>query len=125
MRLPERGKFRRVLLPSPVAGTEEQGIAAAILQGVIHPLRQSAPGRALHLRRLQKSLLHQQIQVDKIGISRKNGAALVGAVAHAGGTDGQKLPIALPRLRQKVHKVKGRPAQRPDAIGGRQGGDVQ
>ena len=68
----------------------------------------------------QQALLRQQVKVDEIGVARKGGKTLVGAVPITGGTDGQDLPVGLPGLGQKIHKTVGLAAQGADAVRPRQ-----
>ena len=87
--LPEGVQLRRHLLPAPGKGLPQQGEALGEDGAVVHPLRVVAPVDVGKVRLGQKAVLHQQIQVDEIGVARKGGKALVGAVAVAGGAQGQ------------------------------------
>ena len=68
----------------------------------------------------QPAVRSQQAVINEIRVAGKGRKALVGAVAVAGGADGQDLPEGLLRLGQKIHECKGLFSQRTDAKGARQ-----
>ena len=73
----------------------------------------------------QHPFLHQCIQTDEIWIARKGGKALIGAVAVAGNTQRQDLPVGLPGFLEPVHKVVCLLRKAADAVRGRQTADGQ
>ena len=73
----------------------------------------------------QHPFLHQCIQTDEIRIARKGGKALIGAVAVAGNTQRQDLPVGLPGFLEPVHKVVCFLRKAADAVRGRQTADGQ
>ena len=73
----------------------------------------------------QHSFLHQCIQTDEIRIARKGGKALIRAVAVAGNTQRQDLPVGLPGFLEPVHKVVCLLRKAADAVRGRQTADGQ
>ena len=70
----------------------------------------------------QQAILDQLIQINKVGVARKGGAALVGTVGITGGADRQDLPDRLPGGSQEIHKLTGGCAHAADAITARQAG---
>ena len=113
---------RALALPHRVGGPQ-QGIAAVVQRGVVHPAGVGAKVGAADQVMGEQPFVHQPVQVDKIGVARKGRAALIGAVAIAGGAQRQHLPHGLPRLGQKIYKTVGFPAETADAIGPRQAGN--
>ena len=81
---------------------------------VIHLIRSVPKVRGLHLFGSQQVLLYKLGQVDEIGIARKGGKRLVGAVSIACGPDGEHLPVPLAGRRQKLDKPPGFFSQRSD-----------
>lgn len=79
----------------------------------------------LSLSLFQKTVGKQQARVDEIGVCRKGGKALVGAVAVASGADGQNLPVALARFGEKINEMPRLVAQRANAVRPRQAGQRQ
>ena len=109
----------KALLPAYVCYVE-QGQTVFGQTAVIDGAASSAPAERPGLLRLEQPVLHQKIEVDVIGVAREGGEGGVGAVAHAGGTEREKLPVFLPGGFQKVHKFKGAFAHRADPVGGGQ-----
>ena len=114
----------RLLVPLPATfhGLFQQGQTVEVQRTVIHPAGVGTPvwGRKLLLG--EETILRQHIQINEVGIAGVGGKALVGGVAVAGGTHGEDLPPPLSRRSQKVHKSSRLLAQRPDPVGGGQGG---
>ena len=64
-----------------------------------------------------KSLLGEQFEIDKIGISRSGCGRLIGAVAVGGRVKGQDLPAFLSRCVEKFNKIVCRFAKRANTPG--------
>ena len=116
-------------LPVPgISGTERlvQHVKPGLVDlPIVHIARLIAPVDRLQLRTVQKAVLRQQLQVNEVGVSGKGGEALIGAVAVAGGPQGQQLPVFLACRVEKVRKGVGLPAQGTDAVPGGEGGNMQ
>ena len=100
-------------------------MAAPVERAVVHGGLVAAPVKGLGLSLFQKAVGKQQAGVDEIGVCRKGGKTLIGAVAVAGGADGQDLPVALAGGGEKIHKTLCLFAQRADAVRPRQAGQGQ
>ena len=133
----EQGKIRQpAVVFRPEAGEAFPGIPEAaecqtedlcpvpVQQAVVYFILPDRPGNVFQFFCIQKSILHQSIQVDEVGVAGKGGAGLVGGVAVAGGGQGQDLPMALPRGFQKIHKREGLTTHGADAVGAGQAGNV-
>ena len=103
-------------------GGAQNFIAAGVEGSIVHFQRVLAPIFRPELGGGEQTVRLQGVEVDEIGVARKGGAALVGAVAVAGGTQGQQLPDALARLCQKIHKFQRRLAKAADPVGAGQAG---
>ena len=101
----------------------QDGKAAFVDLAVVHIAGVAAPVDALQIAPGQQVIFHQQIQVDEIGVSGEGGEALVGAVALAGGAQGQQLPVLLAGSVEKVSESVGLFSQGADAVVGGQGRD--
>ena len=112
----------RALLPPSLISSAEHFVAAGVEGAVVHFQRVFAPLFCLELGRGEQALGLEGVEVDEIGVARKGGAALVGAVAVAGGAQGQDLPDGLACLGQKIHKLQRRFAKAADPIGAGQAG---
>ena len=112
----------RALLPPSLISSAEHFVAAGVEGAVVHFQRVFAPLFCLELGRGEQALSLEGVKVDEIGVARKGGAALVGAVAVAGGAQGQDLPDGLACLGQKIHKLQRRFAKAADSIGAGQAG---
>ena len=110
--------FQKVLI-----GHAQHRKALVVDGAVVHLVGVAAPVQCGVIGLFQKPVRRQQIQIDEIGVARKGGTALVGTVGVAGGGHRQNLPDALPRRRQKVHKLSGGRAERADAVAARQAGN--
>ena len=125
------GKGEGVVVVGVVVGTAVQPGALAAPCGVglaQHRKAADVQGAVVHLQRVfppafrlevcggQQALFFQRFQVHKIGVARKGRAALVGAVAVAGGAERQQLPDRLPCRRQEIHKLKCRLAKAADPV---------
>ena len=97
-------------------GFAQHSEALFVEGAVVHMSRVAAPVDSSVVLFGQQAVGGQQVQINKVGVAREGGAALVRAVGVAGGADGQNLPNRLPGLGQKVHKVMGRLAHAADAI---------
>ena len=104
-------------LTAPLEGAAQEQRALLIELCVLNSFGISAPVEGLDLFGLQELFLHQHIQVDEVGVAREGGEGRIGAVAGAGGDEGEKLPIALTRRFQKVHKFVGALSHGADPIG--------
>ena len=93
------------LSPGRIGGAQHL-VAAGVQGAVVHLLRVIAPGLCLELGCREQAFFLQGIKVDEVGVARKGGAALIGAVAVAGGAQGQQLPDLLPGIGQKIHKFE-------------------
>jgi hypothetical protein len=93
------------LAPGRIGGAQHL-VAAGVQGAVVHLLRVIAPGLCLELGCREQAFFLQGIKVDEVGVARKGGAALIGAVAVAGGAQGQQLPDLLPGSGQKIHKFE-------------------
>ena len=102
---------------SPGKGFSEQHKPGVPQGFIIHLFRVVSPVVFQAFLFCQKPLVTEAIQIQKIGVPRKGGKALVGAVPIAGGANGQHLPVGLARLLQKIYKFISAPAQRPNPIG--------
>ena len=111
-------------LQQTAAGFAQHLPPFAVEGAVVHPVRGAFPVDVRVFLPLQQAVGRQQVQVDEIGVARKGGEGLVGAVPVAGGTDGQDLPVSLSRRRKKIHKLPCCPAHGADAVGRRQAGQV-
>ena len=112
----------RTLLQKGGVGLAQDGQPLFVQDAVVHLFGVAAPVGEGVVGAGEQSLRRQQVQVDEIGVARKGGAALVGAVAVAGGAHGQDLPDTLSRPGQEVHKPPCRGAQRTDAMPAGQAG---
>ena len=112
----------RALRQKILVGFAQHRQPLLVQKAVIHPLRVGAPVQKGVVGAGQQAVRGQQVQVDQVGVARKGGAALVGAVAKAGGPDRQDLPDALPGADQEIDKPAGRRPQRADAVAARQAG---
>ena len=77
---------------------------------VVHITGVCTPVDLLQSGTAEQPILHQQIQVDEVGIAGKGREALVGAVAVAGGPQRKDLPAGLAGLFQLVGEAVGRRA---------------
>ena len=102
----------------------EQIKADGILEAIVHTSGVRAPVDGVDLFSGQQAVLDEKIRVDKIGVARTGAEALIGAVAVAGRPNGQDLPVALAGLVKKIGKIIGCFAERADAVGRGQGGNV-
>ena len=93
-----------LLAPCGVSGPQDL-VAAGVQRAVIHCQRVFAPRLGLELGRRQQPFGLEGIEVDEIGVARKGGAALVGAVAVAGGAQRQDLPDLLARSGEKINEL--------------------
>ncbi len=110
-------------LAAPCGVSLAQHCKAADVQGaVVHFQRVFAPAFRLEVCGGQQALFFQRFQVHKIGVARKGRAALVGAVAVAGGAERQQLPDRLSCCRQEIHKLKCRLAKAADPVRAGQAG---
>ena len=89
------------LAPGRIGGAQHL-VAAGVQGAVVHLLRVIAPGLCLELGCREQAFFLQGIKVDEVGVARKGGAALIGAVAVAGGAQGQQLPDLLPGIGQNA-----------------------
>ena len=123
--LAAKGLHRR---PVPgIAGLEglaQQSEAGGVDPAVVHIAALAAPVLRLQLRGGEEAVLRQEIQVNEVGVAGKGGEALVGAVAIAGGAQGQQLPVLLAGGPEEIGKGVGLPSQGADAVGGGEGGDM-
>ena len=110
-------------LPSPGLGPFQQSQPVVIKGGIVHLGRVPSPVHGGNLSRLQQPILRQQVQVNEPGIARVCGIGGIGGISMAGGSQGQHLPPGLARLRQKIHKHAGGPAQGPNTVGRGQSGN--
>ena len=101
----------------------QQRKTGVVHRAVVHLGLVAAPVDLLQVGGLQKAFLLQGLKADKVRVARKRGAALVGAVAVAGGAQGQDLPDGLARLSQKVHKMIRLGAEAANAVRAGQAGD--
>ena len=106
----------RALFQEVRVGFAQHSEALFVEGAVVHMSRVAAPVDSSVVLFGQQAVGGQQVQINKVGVAREGGAALVRAVGVAGGADGQNLPDGLPGLGQKVHKVMGRLAHAADAI---------
>ena len=111
-----------VLLPPCGIGRTQDLIAAGVEGAVIHRERVGAPRLCLELGSGQQAVGLERVEVDKIRVARKGRAALVGAVAVAGGAEGQQLPDVLARSGQKVHELERLGAKAANTIRAGQAG---
>ena len=121
-------KCRKRFVVADVAagvGQPQQTAALGIQAAVINVVCLAAEVCLFALGGGQHPFLHQCIQTDEIGVARKGGKALVGAVAVAGHTQRQDLPIGLPGFLEPIHKVVCFLRKAADAVRGRQTADGQ
>lgn len=104
-------------------GLAEDGKPGRIDLSVIHIARLGAPVYTFQIITIQEAVFRQQVQINEVGVAGEGGKALIGAVAIAGGAQGQKLPVLLAGGMEEIGKGVGLPAQSADAIGGGKGGN--
>ena len=97
-------------------GLAQHRKAADIQSAVVHFQRIFTPAFRFEVCGGQQTFFFQRFQVHKIGVARKGRAALVGAVAVAGGAERQQLPDRLSCRRQEIHKLKCRLAKAADPV---------
>ena len=112
------------LTADPGERQTQQRIPVTVQCGIVDGVRRRHPG-ALQLGLGQKALRRQLLRIQKQGVSRKGGLTGIGGVPRPGGAHGQNLPPALADGSQEIRKSTGLTAQRPDAVGRRQGEDRQ
>ena len=86
-------------------GGAQNFIAAGVEGAVIHLQRVLAPIFRPELGGGEQTVRLQGVKVDEIRVARKGGAALVGAVAVAGGAQRQDLPDLLARSGEKINEL--------------------
>ena len=111
-----------VLLAPCGVGGAQHFIAAGVESAVVHRKRVIAPLFRLELGGGQQAVGLESVEVDEVGVARKGRAALVGAVAVAGGAEGQQLPDVLARSGQKIHELERFGAKAANTIGAGQAG---
>ena len=97
-------------------GAAQQLLPAGAHSVVVHQSGVLPPEGALAPALFQQALLHQLPQIDEQGVARKGRVAGVGALPHAGGAQGQHLPIALLGPAEEVHPLPGGLAKGADAV---------
>ena len=110
-----------LLAPCGVSGAQHL-IAAGVESAVVHRKRVITPLFRLELGGGQQAVGLESVEVDEVGVARKGRAALVGAVAVAGGAEGQQLPDVLARSGQKIHELERFGAKAANTIGAGQAG---
>ena len=120
------GRHRR-LVPG-IPGAER--LAQDGEPGLVNPAVVDGPGGVspadvLQVPAGQQAVLRQQVQVDKVGIAGEGGKALIWAVAVAGGSQGQELPVFLSGGAEEVGEGVRLPAQGADAVRRGKGGNGQ
>ena len=108
----------------PLAGQGQHCQPLLILDAEIHPVGALAPGNAAQFLLFQQPFRHQDIQVNKVRVSRTGTEGLIRGVAVACRCQGQNLPAGLACFFQKIHKVVSLLAHGANAIGAGQGGNV-
>ena len=98
-------------------GGAQHLIAAGVESAVVHRKWVIAPLFRLELGGGQQAVGLESVEVDEVGVARKGRAALVGAVAVAGGAEGQQLPDVLARSGQKIHELERFGAKAANTIG--------
>jgi hypothetical protein len=73
----------------------QQGLPVAIENSIVYRSRIVAPVNRFDLFFMKQALFRQQVQINKIGVSRIAGKALVRRIANAGRSQGQHLPVPL------------------------------
>ena len=84
---------------------------------VVHARGIVAPVRPCHFGLSEQAVGHEEVEVHKIGVTRKGRGALVGGISVARRPDRQDLPPRLFGIGQEVHKVSGRLTQRTHTVG--------
>ena len=105
--------------PAALIGLAQQWKAVGVHLVVVHMLGVMTKVHGFDFLPEQHAFLHQSVQVDVIGIARKSGKGLIGAVfglVVVGRIERQDLPIGLPCLRQKIHKCIGGLSQVTNAV---------
>jgi DNA-binding transcriptional MocR family regulator len=106
-------------------GQPEQAAPLLVELAVVDIVRLAAELCLFALFCREHTLFDQLIQTDEIGVASKGGKALIRAVAVAGHTQRQDLPVGLPGVLQPVYKIVCFLRKAADAVGGRQTADGQ
>ena len=109
--------------PAALIGHGQQDLSAVIEGGVVDVILLVAEEHAVALVIAQNTLGDQGLQIDEVGVAGKGGEGLVGAVAVAGGMDGQDLPVGLSGIPEEVHEFVGLQVEAADAVLTRQAGN--
>ena len=107
------------------AGAAQDGVALLIQYTIVDAVGRALPIDGAVLLGRKQPGLGQLVKIDKVRVAREGGEGLIGAVAVAGGTNRQNLPVMLPCRMQEVHKFTGRSPHGTDTAGGRQAGNRQ
>ena len=113
----------RALLEEILVRLAQHGKTLVVQRAVVDLCGIAAPVDAGIVLFGQQAVRGQLVKVDEVGVARKGGKALVGAVGVAGGANRQNLPDGLARRGQKVHKVIGRLAHTANAVPAGQAGN--
>ena len=106
-------------------GQPEQAAPLLVELAVVDIVRLAAELCLFALFCREHTLFDQLIQTDEIGVASKGRKALIRAVAVAGHTQRQDLPVGLPGVLQPVYKIVCFLRKAADAVGGRQTADGQ
>ena len=83
---------------------------------VIRLILSLSPESGFRLPSFKITVPDQQLQIDKIRISRKTGKGLIGGISVACGAYGKHLPVFLSGLFQKIHEITGFGTQCSDPV---------